>query len=148
MYDCLSENDGEDKEMEPAPSEAPTGPNCPIIQEIVRKMCNDKKKEQNENRKSARKERRKRRQRRQAMKEVDEVKEETKAALKDCRAAAKKRRATKSNERTTQQRRLPRLNPVGTDQQHTAGRAYEAMNLRANMHSARARTNIEQEQPR
>ena len=62
MYDCLSKDDEEDEEMEPAPA----GTNKDPIKEVMRKLRNDERQERNENRKTAREERRKRR---QAMKE-------------------------------------------------------------------------------
>ena len=68
MYEGLSKEDKEDKEMELAPSEAPTGPNCPILQEIARNYVTTR----------AQAERRTRRQKRQVIKEVDEVIKETK----------------------------------------------------------------------
>ena len=67
------------------------------------------------------------RKRKQVLKELGEVIQETKAALKQIKAAAK------SNERTTQPRRSPRLNPIVT-----AERADESMYLGTNMHSAQA----------
>ena len=125
MYDCFSNKDKEDKEMEPEPSEAPTGPSCPLLQKVAREIRNEEKQAQNENRRRARAERRTRRKKKQVIKEVEEAIKETKEALKHTKAAAK------SNKRTTQPRRLPRLNPI-----ETAGRADESMNLGANMHSA------------
>ena len=40
MYDCFSNKDEEDKEMEPEPRETPTGPNCPLLQKIARDIRN------------------------------------------------------------------------------------------------------------
>ena len=96
-------------------------------------MDNEEKQARNENRRRARAGRRRKRKERQVIKAADEVIKETKATLTEVRGAAK------SNERTTQPRRSPRLNPT-----ETAGRASEAMNLGANMHSARAVTDLGQ----
>lgn len=124
MYDYLSKDDEEDKEMEPAPV---GGHN--IVREIITKMNNEERQAQNENRKRARAGRRNKRKKRQLMTEAKKAIEETKEAI--------------SEERTTQRRRSPRLNPS-----KTVGSAYISKNLRADMHSAQAVTNRGQEQPR
>ena len=91
MYDCLSEDDEEDEEMEPAPVGR-----LDIVKEIIVKMNNEEKQARNETRRRTRTERRMKRKKSQVMTEAKKVIKETKEALKEVR--------------TTQQRRLPRLN--------------------------------------
>ena len=126
MYDCLSDDNEEDEELEDP--EAPTK-GCPLIQKIIRQVRNQEKEERNESRRNARVVRRSRRKKRKIIKEVEEAIQETKEAIKTHKTVAK--------------RRSPRLNPVETE-----GRANECMNLGANMHSARAAQSLDQERPR
>ena len=90
MYECFSDKDKEDKEMEPEPSEMPTR-GCPIIQKIARDICNEVKQARNESQKSARVVRRTRRKRRKVVKEVEEAIQETKEAIQQTKAAATRR---------------------------------------------------------
>ena len=124
MYDCLSKEDEDDEEMEPAPTARDD-----IIGEIIVKVRNEEKQERNEIKRRARVGRRRKRKERQVLKEAKEVIKETKETLRDVR--------------TTQPRRSPRLNPT-----ETAGSAYESMNLGADMHSAGEVTEPKQKQPR
>ena len=73
--------------------------------------------------------RRTRRKRRKVIKDVEDAIQETKEAIQQTKAVAT--------------RRSPRLNPG-----ETAERANECMNLGANMHSARAARDLDQERPR
>ena len=88
MYDCFSDDDKEDKEMEPEPSERPNGLTCPLLQKLARDIRNEEKQARNENRRRARAERHTRRKKKQVIKEVEKVIQETKAALKHNKAAA------------------------------------------------------------
>ena len=126
MYDCLSDDDEEDEEMEPEPSVVK---GCPLIQKIARDIRNEERQERNESRRNARVVRRSRRKKRKIIKEVADIIQETKETIQQTKAAAP--------------RRSPRLNPI-----ETATKVNNCMNLGANMHSARAARDLDQERTR
>ena len=86
MYDCLSKEDEEDKEMEPAPTARDD-----IVREKITKMNNEEKQARNETRRRARAWRRSKRKKRQVMKEAKEVIKETKEAIKKVRTTQPRR---------------------------------------------------------
>ena len=76
FYDCLSEEDEPDEEMEPAPTSSAGGVSG-ICQDILRDLRNKRRQERNANRRTAREDRR---QRREATKQQKIIKEASKRA--------------------------------------------------------------------